>query len=213
MSRSSELVTWLCARLEDLVARIQLVAPAAIVNVETHTHGDELTALASGLATPDANALDLGFSVVREGERVRLSASLCVAGTVAGSGEVLASFAPIVSLEHELDTPALREQLLAFICAQELRMVERLHAEARGSEHETELIERLREQAERALARDEFEEARHIYRSLTMLACDEADLRGLVQTEAEALRLHLARLIDRFPDQRDAIATITGVPA
>jgi hypothetical protein len=206
MSRSSELVTWLCARLEDLVARVQLVAPAAIVNVDTHTHGDELTSCASCLATPDAPALDLGFTLVREGEQVRLSASL----RVAGSSEILAELGPIVSPEQQLDTPALREQLLAFIQVQESRMVERLHAEARGSEHEAELIERLREQAARSHARGEFDEARSIYRALTMLACDEADLGCLIRIEAEALREHLARLIERFPSQRDVITKIAN---
>lgn len=202
MSRSSELVPWLCARLEDLVTRIQSAAPAAIVNVETRVRGDELTAFASGLATPDADSFDLGFTLVRDRDRVQLSADL----VVGGSGEVLAELGPLEGPDQEFDTPALREQILAFIQTQEPRMVERLHTEARGSEHEAELIERLRNQAEHAHARGELDEARQAYRMLTMLCCTETDLDSLVRTETEALHQHLDQLIQRFPDRGDTIA-------
>jgi hypothetical protein len=200
MSRSSELVPWLCARLEDLVTRIQLAAPAAIVYVETRSQGDELTAFASGIATPDSDSLDLRFKLVPLGDRVQFSADL----VVGGSGEVLARLDPIVGLGFA--TPALREQILAFIKAQEPYMIERLHAEARGSEHEAELIVRLRGQAEHARARGEYDEARHAYRMLTMLCCDEDDLALLARTEAEALHQHLARLAARFPDRSEVLA-------
>lgn len=198
MSRSSELVPWLCARLEDLVTRVQLAAPAAIVNVETRIRGDELTSFASGLATPDAESLDLGFTLVRDRDRVRLSADL----VVGGSGEVLAKLEPMTGPDQDFDTPALREQILAFIQTQEPRMIERLHGEAHGSEHEAELIERLRSQAEHDHARGDLDEARHAYRMLTMLCCDERDLDSLVRTETQALHQLLDQLTERFPDRR-----------
>lgn len=204
MSRSPELVTWLCARLEDLVARVQAAAPAAIVNVETHPRDDGMMTVASSLATPESDSLDLGFRLVREGDVLRLNASL----TLGSTGEVLAELGPIVAPEAELDTPALREQLLAFIAAREPDLAARLHAEARGSEHEAELLDRLREQGARAQARGEFEEARHAYRMATMLGCDDADLAHLVRVEAESLREHLRRLAERFPTRRDAIARV-----
>jgi hypothetical protein len=206
MSRSSELVPWLCARLEDLVTRIQLAAPAAIVYVETRSQGDELTAFASGIATPDSDSLDLRFTLVAlAGDRVQFSADL----VVGGSGELLARLDPIVGLGFA--TPALREQILAFIHAQEPYMIERLHAEARGSEHEAELIGRLREQAEFARARGEYDEARQTYRMLTMLCCDEDDLALLARTETEALNQHLARLAERFPERREALGVVKPV--
>ncbi|MFV8755305.1 hypothetical protein ACNOYE_32545 [Nannocystaceae bacterium ST9] len=203
-SRPSELFTWLYARLEDFVAQIQASAPAAIVNVETRMQGDELSAVASGIATPDAASLDLGFSLVHAGDEDRLSATLRIADT----GELLASLPTIVGRADGFDTPELRERILGFLAEQGPRMSARLHAEARGSEHEAELIERLREQAERARNRGELEEARHLVRMLTMLRCDEAELAGLVRVEAEALRGHLRQLLERFPECRAAIVDI-----
>lgn len=205
MRRASELTTWLSARLEDLVVRVQAAAPAAIVNVETHTHHRSSTSCATGLATPEGPGLELVFELGPSPEGVRFSGSFGWIG-----GETLVELPAFEGPEDALDTPTRRLHVLDFLRAQEATMIAELHTRARGSEHEAELVERLREQAARARVLGEHDEALQLYRTLTMMVCDEDDLAAMLAVEAEGRHQHFVRLRERFPDCREVLDRLDG---
>lgn len=199
MRPALELTHWLSARLEDLVVRLQEAAPAATLNVETRSEGGRRVARASGLATPDAEPLELTFELEADDEPLRVRASLTHGGATLDALDV-----------GDAEGESLRARLLAFVMNAAERMATSLHAEARGSEHEAELVERMRGQAARARERGEHDEALQLYRMLTMMVCEEADLAAMLEVERSARAAHLARLRERFPQQRALLDRIAG---
>ena len=117
--------SWLAQRFRDLASRVRQDVRGASCNVSQRVQGAQTHFCASALATPSSEALDLCVEVhdARDGGGTVVSADLVVGGT----GDVLATLAPISLSPGEYREGSIPMAIVEFVDAQETHIVWRLH--------------------------------------------------------------------------------------